>query len=245
MKAELPYQKAVVYRAMRRAGLLKDVDGNRLRPRRGVVAAFCGDGDQSHDVLTYLGDICASFGERRVHAVALNGGPLLIAKSLPLSLGLPDGEVLMRHTLDGADLKQIDVIVSKGHAPCGAAAKYKADDPEQVIAGILEAKRELRAETERRDPEAAPSVRIIPCIQISWGEENLRRFRQDEAGYASLTMLGRILLDTRIEFSLLRYGAKRSYFISPREEDWANWLASDERKKALDMEGMVTVANSW
>lgn len=246
MKTELPYQQAVVYRAMRRAGLLQDVDGDRLKPRRGVVAVICGDGDQSHDIFKYLGDICQFYGERRVHPVALNGGPLLIAKNLPLSANLPDGDVLMRHALDGADIKQIDVIIVKGHAPCGAAGKHKADDPEQVVAGILEARQALRAETERRDPDAARGIRIAPCIQISWGEENFRRFRQDEAGYATLMRRQRLWLNTRIEFSLIRHGAKRSYFISPQPEDWDAWMKSDERKKALEVAGTVYAStDSW
>ena len=246
MHIELPYHQAVIYRAMRRVGLLRDVDGDRLNPRRGVVAVICGDGDQSHDIFRYLGDICQSHGERRVHPVALNGGPLLIAPGLPLSADLPDGNVLMRHALDGANLKEMDVIIPKGHAPCGAARKHKADDPEQVIAGILEAKRELRLEAERRDPAAARGIRIIPCIQISWGEENLRRFRQEEAGYAALARSRRFWLNARIECSLIWRGARRSYFVSPRSDDWDVWMKSNERKQALEVAGAVHAStDSW
>ncbi|RJQ36363.1 hypothetical protein C4552_03690 [Candidatus Parcubacteria bacterium] len=220
------------YRAMRRFGVLKDVDGHRLQPQQGVVAAICGDGDQSEDVFDFLSGICRRHGNGpRVHLVALNGGPLLAPEDSPLSVGLPDGAVLVRHIIKGLKLKNIDVVIALGHAPCGAAHAHKMD-PEQVIGGIVAAKRRIRAAAEEElGEDAGKRFAIAPCIQISWGVQHFRRFRYQEAGYAYRSILGRIMLWLRINCSIWRHGTKRSYFVDPQR--WEAWLASGERMQLL------------
>jgi hypothetical protein len=105
-------------RALREAGVLKNLNGDLIPAERGTIVIPCADGDRLTDLLTTHWGACN--GHPCHHTLSLNGGPLLIPAKSPVAR-LGEGRVLLEHAYAGHKLKTVTTVVLYGHWPCGAA----------------------------------------------------------------------------------------------------------------------------
>ena len=108
--------------AMRKFGVLDDIDPHRLAQEQGIIPIPCADGDQMIDIFQHQLKIALEGGVApRPHQLSLNGGALLIAEESPLNKELREDLVLLAHIRGAMVLKKIRTVVLYAHAPCGAA----------------------------------------------------------------------------------------------------------------------------
>ena len=70
----------------RRDGILQDIKSEALDFKDGIILMSCSDGDQFHNVYSYLAPIVAKqAGFERIHPLPLNGGALVLAPGSPLN----------------------------------------------------------------------------------------------------------------------------------------------------------------
>lgn len=112
--------------ALRAAGVLRDIHELSVDVSNGVIHSFCGDCDERGEMEFCFECLCHQQTERpRIHALALNGGPLLIPSGSPLvrkSFGVD--RVMIQQIREAARLKSIPSVVLQGHAVCGAATDH-------------------------------------------------------------------------------------------------------------------------
>lgn len=133
---------------LRKAGVLGDLDGNRLDLRQGVIMVTCADGDQLYDIFAHKAlAVMQQRSDARIHTLALNGGALLLAEDSPLSRTNNEGTVLMEHIRGAMKLKGMRTVALYAHAPCGAATKM-VHPPlrlDQVVALLIRAKTRVKS----------------------------------------------------------------------------------------------------
>ncbi len=111
-------------RALRAANVLDDTSRTqRLNLKKGVIAVCCSDGDQLADKFKHQSTLCqAGLPYPRVHALALNGGALLLPPHSPLNSAIQHHDVLVKQIEDAIRFKAISTIKLYSHWPCLAAA---------------------------------------------------------------------------------------------------------------------------
>lgn len=165
---------------MRKAGALADVNPRRLDQRNGAVIVTCSDGDQIPDVLEYHKRLCLQHrGTPRLHVVSLNGGAPLISPASPLSRGLPDGEVVVRHALKGLSAKKMTTMILKGHAPCLAVTLARLSAAETVRL-VVEAKQHIMQHIMALPIGAFFAVSVACLFHVDWGSGRKRSYFIDE-----------------------------------------------------------------
>lgn len=159
-------------------GVLVKIDERRTRQKDGIVLVPCGDGDQMPDIFGLHLRLCRAHMEKpRIHTVSLNGGPLVIPDASPLSWGLPDSEVMLRHILMGCRRKGIGVIALVGHAPCVAASDYKLN-ASQVVRLVAEAK--YRIKNQLMFAKGLGDVKVDCFFQVDWAHKQSSYFIDEE-----------------------------------------------------------------
>lgn len=147
-----------VIRALRSPefGVFVDPDQNNLQGER-RIEVVCADGDRVHDYLVHQRKLCGEGG--CLHVLALNGGPLAIAKNSPLSNrgGIPHDEVYVRNLQEAVGLKETKMITVTAHFPCGMAGTYNLG-VEKVLDLLCEAKDRIRREI--RDADIVTMVHV-------------------------------------------------------------------------------------
>ena len=146
-------------------GILEKVEGHRLPLQNGVISVFCSDCDRSPDVYEHLRTITQTqCSHTRIHAIADNGGPLLIPKSSPANKPGRTRDVDLLESIEFAmRQKHIQTIGLIGHAPCSIALDRKID-LFRTFALTLCAKTRIKTDLKRYDPKVA-------CFyQIDFGE---------------------------------------------------------------------------
>ncbi len=106
-------------------GVLASVASYLLDQSRGVIVLTCGDGDQSHDIFSYhvqLQEGRCNYPHPRIHLCAWNGGALRINPASATNRTAPGAaDIFLAEVLDASDLKDIPVVVTYCHVPCGKA----------------------------------------------------------------------------------------------------------------------------
>lgn len=138
---------------------------------KGSVIVPCADGDVIHELLTHHRKVCE--GSNCHHAPALNGGSLLFSDSDLLSEDMRrDGEVLLRHSFEGRQLKGVETFICYGHAPCGKALlnNLRADE---VLGHYIRGKDRVRQHAKDH------SIPLKACglwIHIHWPNHDQRSY---------------------------------------------------------------------
>lgn len=169
-------QDMVFLRRLRQpdAQVLVDVDPSKARrivADKGSVIPQCADGDEIYELMTHHRTVCQ--GADCHHAPALNGGPLLFSDSQKLSEQMrTDGDVLMRHSFEGREIKGVDTFVCYGHAPCAKAVlnDIRAD---QLIEHYLRGKDRVR---EHATVNKIPLKTCCLWMHIRWPNHNQRTY---------------------------------------------------------------------
>lgn len=159
---------------LRRAKVLRDIDGTKIDPTR-MVILMCGDGDEkrSLDITNFHHQLAARHkpglhsGAYCGQILALNGGALLLAEESPaIDVKLREDHVFYKHLCDAVRIKQLNAdgerptVALYTHMPCGVAYLHHLDPLEQMKL-IASAKDRLK----RAHPNLAhPSVcaRALP-----------------------------------------------------------------------------------
>lgn len=106
---------------LRSANVLQDVDAHRITVPSGFMALMCSDCDQFADKTRFLRTVSRTqCRHERIHLFALNGGGTLLSPHSP-TCTMNEYEVLKKHVEGAMAMKRLDMLVSKCHAPCGAA----------------------------------------------------------------------------------------------------------------------------
>lgn len=153
--------------------VLVDVDPDEIKrvvEDKGSVIPTCADGDEIYELMTHHRHVCD--GSTCHHSPALNGGPLLFSELLVDPLLRGDGEVLLRHSFEGRELKGVETFVCYGHAPCGKALinGIRADE---LIDHYISGKDRVR----RHARQHAIKVKAVCLwIHIHWPDDKQRTY---------------------------------------------------------------------
>lgn len=154
---------------LRGQGILEEVDAHKIRAPNGFIAFLCSDCHQIHDKFDFLCRISAD-KLRRVHLFAAHSGGMLLSPSSPTKKRDCEHEIYMEHIADAMPLKGLELLVSKCHAPCGAAYA-KGLNFHEVLRHTFEGKRYIK--------EALPDLRVAVFTQICYpavnGQESRKR----------------------------------------------------------------------
>jgi hypothetical protein len=127
-------------------GVLVDVEPHRIDAPNGFMAIVCSDCDQFAHKYQFLSNVCrVRCPDDRIHIFALNGGGTLLSPHSPTRVG-DEHIIISKHVAGAMKMKGLSTLVSKCHAPCGAAYAHEMNFYEclkQTFAG----KRFIKAET--------------------------------------------------------------------------------------------------
>jgi hypothetical protein len=150
-------------RDLRCAGVLQNMDGNKIPDNDGTIVISCADGDRISDILEFHRKQCDS--HECHHPLTLNGGPLLIPRDSPVAdKEHPEGPVILKHVVGANKIKNISTIVAYGHWPCGAALASGLS-LYQTLELFVKSKDNIRQFLQAR--EIKPSV--VACFHVDYG----------------------------------------------------------------------------
>ncbi len=121
MQLQLTPEDQEIITDLRGHGILEEVDAHKIKAPNGFMAFLCSDCDHIRDKFEFLCKICADQRDaERVHLFALHSGGMLLSPSSPTKKG-NEHELFKLHIADAMPMKNVDLLISKCHAPCGAA----------------------------------------------------------------------------------------------------------------------------
>lgn len=152
---------------LRESAVLVEIQNRHFaKHSTGHILVFCGDGDQSVDLLNHhIGLMTGQCQQCRPHLLALNGGALLLSPEFPVAKNKA-GRVLLKQIRGAVALKNIQTVVLYTHAPCGAAGLAHVGLLEQIYF-LLRAKLLVKQSS---------SLEIICLFHIDKGEGNKRTY---------------------------------------------------------------------
>lgn len=101
--------------------VLVSVEPHRIDAPNGFMALLCSDCDQFSDKYNFLARVCRTqCPQDRIHIFALNGGGTLLSPHSPTRVG-DEHVIISKHVAGAMRMKGLSTLVSKCHAPCGAA----------------------------------------------------------------------------------------------------------------------------
>lgn len=141
---------------LRRKGVLDNIDEHRLPLQDGVISCYCSDCDRSPDIYEHQCTIMRTqCSHTRIHALADNGGPLLIPRGSRAIRRGSTRDVDYIHSISFAmRMKRIKTIGLTSHIPCGIAAEHSIELSD-VIALTLCAKTRIKQELASFEPKVA------------------------------------------------------------------------------------------
>lgn len=160
------------FEELREAGVLEDVNGNRLDTSNGVILVTCADGDQLGDIFKLQSGMTP-----RIHTLAFNGGGLLIpnGSSANVSIGISPtgvevclGDIYMNQIFVAQELKGIRVVALHVHFPCGIARLHSIE-PCRLMELLVEAK--TRIKTEMPD-----GMKVAAYLHVAWPDGRKRTY---------------------------------------------------------------------
>jgi hypothetical protein len=108
--------------ALREANVFQDVANNLLDQRNGAILITCSDGDQFCDVFHHQEKLQTEQRPHpRIHTFAWHGGILACAPRSPINKRGYAHLILLDQIRDARAMKDINVVIARAHAPCGAA----------------------------------------------------------------------------------------------------------------------------
>lgn len=184
---QLDQKEVHFFEELREAGVLEDVNGNRLDTSNGVILVTCADGDQLGDIFKLQSGMTP-----RIHTLAFNGGGLLIPHRSPanMSFGMSPtgaviclGDIYMSQIFAAQELKGINVVALHVHFPCGIARLHSIG-PCRLMELLVEAK--TRIKTEMPD-----GMKVAAYLHVAWPDGRKRTY------FVSRRKLAAYLLTTR------------------------------------------------
>lgn len=120
MRLTLSPEDQEIIKDLRGHQILEEVDAHKIQAPKGFMAFLCSDCDQIHDKFDFLCRISA-VQPKRVHLFASHSGGMLLSPTAPTKKMACEHEIYRLHIADAMPLKALDLLISKCHAPCGAA----------------------------------------------------------------------------------------------------------------------------
>ncbi len=153
-----------IVRSLREASVLENVDTHQIAAPNGFMAMVCSDCDHSEDKFQFLCRICST-PRPRVHFFALNSGGMLLSPSSPTREGNEE-DIFTRHVKNTMAMKNMDLLILKCHAPCGAAYAHSLNFYD-VLRHAFEGKRYVKSKI--------PELRVAVFVQVYHAEDERRR----------------------------------------------------------------------
>jgi hypothetical protein len=153
--------------ALRRAGVLQDIDEFRINLKDGIILISCGDADRFPDILQHQQKIqlkCRP--DHRIHLHACNGGALAYAPNSPVNKVHRAHRAYLSQLPDSQALKGINTVVSMGHWLCGAADFYKVS---------LETSIKLQFQAKAEIKKLERGFQVISCFDIDYDDAKKQR----------------------------------------------------------------------
>ena len=137
------HEKSVIAE-WKKFGVLQDIEEHLLDQANGAILVTCSDADQFGEVFRHQCNLQISHRpEPRVHTFAWHGGALACAPCSPVNKRKHAHLVFLDQVSDARILKDIHVVVSRIHAPCGAA-RMNAVEIEEEMAIHIRAKQQIK-----------------------------------------------------------------------------------------------------
>ncbi len=158
MTLALSQEDEQIIAELRAENILKEVHAHKMNAPNGFMAFMCSDCDHSQDNFKFLSEICRDQAAvERVHLFASHGGGLLLSPTSPTKKRDVEHEIYGEHIADAMQLKGLELLVSKCHAPCGAAYA-KGLNFHQVLRHTFEGKQYVKG--------MLPHLRVAVFVQI-------------------------------------------------------------------------------
>lgn len=146
---------------MKHTGLFAEILPEKLDIAHGIIIAPCSDGDQFDDVYGHIAKVCREVQINRIHAVALNGGGMLMGGQLP-----PEqqrhGDCMFENIINASRIKTIRDVFLYTHFPCAIASGNSLSVIDQALY-LKRAKARLR--------ETNPDLRVKCFFHIDKYDE--------------------------------------------------------------------------
>lgn len=166
--AHLTDQEKQYLLSLRATEALLNIEPAKMPQAKGLIAVFCGDGDQSNDLLNHLFSLQKTArAVPRLHCLTGNGGPLRLSPKSPVDKDGVSQKFFADEIAAARQLKNIDTVVLVGHAPCGLAKHQKITLPE-TIEHYRAAKRYLKTKL--------PGLKVITLLHVDWGDNKKRTY---------------------------------------------------------------------
>lgn len=169
MRLNLSLEDQEIIKELRGHHILEEVDAHKIQAPEGFMAFLCSDCHQIHDKFDFLCRISAD-KLKRVHLFAAHSGGMLLSPTSPTKKMACEHEIFALHIADAMPLKGLDLLISKCHAPCGAAYAQGLNFHE-VLRHTFEGKRYIK--------NALPTLRVAVFTQVCYpakdGQEPKKR----------------------------------------------------------------------
>ncbi len=153
---------------LRAANILNEVHASRMNAPSGFMALLCSDCDHIRDKFDFLTRLCEDqSGGERVHLFSCHSGGMLLSPTSPTKKRDVEHEIYSEHIADAMKLKGLNLLVSKCHAPCGAAYA-KGLNFHQVLRHTFEGKQYVKG--------MLPHLRVAVFVQIFHADGRKRTY---------------------------------------------------------------------
>ncbi len=165
-KFAIPNNDKQLFDVLKADGVLVDIDPTKFEGETGAALIFCGDCDQSSDVWNHFQDMMTAAGKpNRLFPVSRAGGAIWVPNSTLLErVDLPRDKDIFFDLNVAFQKKDISMIFSTVHAPCGAAGDFELsyfDQIDLVAQGYHRLRRKYKGQ-------------VIPYIHTCYSEDKRR-----------------------------------------------------------------------
>jgi len=168
MAGQLTGKDRELIRELRKAGVLRDVENNRIDQTNGVILVTCSDADRFCDIFMHQVHMQAGCRpDPRIHVFGWHGGALACAPCSPINRRKHADEVFLDQIADARALKEIDVVALYAHAPCGAAELH-AVSLENMLALQMRAKSKIKALNQ--------GIKVVCFFHVDYGKGKQRTY---------------------------------------------------------------------
>ncbi len=158
MTLALSQEDEQIIAELRAENILKEVHAHKMNAPNGFMALLCSDCDHIRDKFDFLTRLCEDqSGIQRVHLFSCHSGGMLLSPTSPTKKRGIEHEIYGEHIADAMQLKGLELLVSKCHAPCGAAYA-KGQNFHQVLRHTFEGKQYVKG--------MLPHLRVAVFVQV-------------------------------------------------------------------------------
>jgi hypothetical protein len=169
MQLSLTRHERAVIDEWKKFGVLQNVADHILDQKNGVILITCSDADQFDDVFRHQCGMQTTQREKpRIHTFAWHGGPLACAPCSRICGKRKHAHLIFLDQIsDAHHMKEISVVASRAHAPCGAV-RMNQIAIEEEMAIHMRAKQQMKTLNE--------GITVAPFLDVDYGDRKRTYF---------------------------------------------------------------------